>query len=308
METLETLARRMGTAEALRDLVRTMKTLAAVSIRQHERSLSALADYDRVIELGLRAVLRGGPLPPTSRPPGDGHAGVLLFGSDQGLCGTFNEQVVARLVADLEAGTVPADRLRLLAVGTRVADRAREVGLDPELTVSVPISTSSLPPLVQDLLLALDAWWDDGGLAEVALYHHRPYGTGGCRPHRHALLPVPAEQLDDLAARPWPTRMVPRHTVDLQVLLGAFARETMAVTLHRALAWSAASEHTSRLLAMQAAERNIDDRLDELRGAYHTRRQTVITTEVLDIVSGAEAVEAGPPRSPNVADRTPSAR
>jgi F-type H+-transporting ATPase subunit gamma len=305
METLETLARRMDTAEALRDLVRTMKTLAAVNIRQHERSIAALADYDRAVELGLRAVLRGGPLPPVlRRPAAGGRAGVLLFGSDQGLCGTFNEQVADRLVADLEAGTVTAEGLRLVVVGARAAVRAEEAGLRPELVVGVPTSPSSLPPLVQDLLLVIDAWRAAGELAEVTLYHHRPYGTSGSRPHRHVLLPVPADHLVELTARSWPTRMVPRRTAELGELLGALARASMAVALHRALAWSAASEHASRLLAMSAAERNIDDRLAELRGVYHERRQTAITTEVLDIVSGAEAAgppPTGQPRSPRVA-------
>lgn len=58
MDTLETLKRRIDTATSLRDLVRTMKTLAAVSVRHYERSVAALTDYDRTIELGLRAVLR----------------------------------------------------------------------------------------------------------------------------------------------------------------------------------------------------------------------------------------------------------
>jgi F-type H+-transporting ATPase subunit gamma len=289
VETLDTLARRMETAETLRDLVRTMKSLAAVNIRQYERSLAALADYDRTVQLGLRAVLRLDAAPGPPRAPADGRHGVLVLGSDQGLCGTFNEQVVGLLRQDLDRGELPGDRLRVAAVGARAAGRLGEIDLVPETTASVPASVGMVPSLVQDLLLVVDRWQRDDDLVEVVLYHHRPHGMHGCRPHRQVLLPVPASRLAELAARPWPTHMVPRRTVDRSELLGAIARQSLAVTLHRALAWSAASEHTSRLLAMQAAERNIDERLDELRGAYHTRRQTAITTEVLDIVAGAEA-------------------
>lgn len=65
--------------------------------------------------------------------------------------------------------------------------------------------------------------------------------------------------------------------------------------LHRALALSRAAERTSRLLAMQAAERNIDDRLEELRGRYHNQRQTAITTELLVIAAGVEALSEATP-------------
>jgi F-type H+-transporting ATPase subunit gamma len=290
VETLETLARRMETAQTLRDLVRTMKSLAAVSVRQYERSLTSLADYDRTIELGLRAVLREAPaVPVPQRRPAEGRHGVLVLGTDQGLCGTFNEQVVRRFQQDLDAGRLPRERVRVFAVGERLAERLREASLPPEATAHVPISVALMPSLVQDLLLVLDRWERGGDLVEAVLYHHRPQGLHGSRPHGQTLLPVPTDRLEELAGRPWPTRMVPRRTVDRRELLGAIARHSLAVTLHRAVAWSAASEHTSRLLAMQAAERNIDERLDELRGAYHTRRQTAITTEVLDIVAGADA-------------------
>jgi F-type H+-transporting ATPase subunit gamma len=292
MESLEALARRMATAEDMRDLVRTMKSLAAVSIRQYERSVTALTEYDRTIELGLRAVLRDHPDVSSRTRRVGATTGVLVLGSDQGLCGSFNEQVVGRVLEDLGRGELQHGHLRLLAVGARAAGRLGEAGLVPEVDLAVAASAASLPALVQDLLLVLDGWRAGGDLAEVVLYHHRPVGISACRPHRQQLLPLAEDRLRQLRADPWPTRMVPRRTVERAVLLGALARHSLFVTLHRALAWSAASEHTSRLLAMQAAERNIDERLEELRGAYHTRRQTAITTEVLDIVSGAEAASA----------------
>jgi F-type H+-transporting ATPase subunit gamma len=293
VETLEALARRMETAEALRDLVRTMKSLAAVSVRQYERSLVPLAAYDRTVELGFRAVLRAEPLvTPGERRPVDGRYGVVVLGSDQGLCGTFNEQVVGRLQQDLVSGVLRRGHLWVLAVGTRAGERLAEAGLAPEVVLHGPVSVAMVAPLVQELLLVVDRWQDDGDLAGASLYHHRPHGLHGSRAHRQQLLPAPSTRLSELARRPWPTRMVPQRTVERRELLGALARHGLAVTLHRAVAWSAASEHTSRLLAMQAAERNIDDRLDELRGAYHTRRQTEITSEVLDIVAGADATPA----------------
>lgn len=294
MDTLETLKRRMEIAGSLRDLVRTMKTLAAVSVRRYERAVVALNDYERTVELGLRAVLRDAvPAPAPSRRDRRGRHGVLVFGSDQGLCGTFNEQVVTRLRADLDVGRPDPDRVRLYAVGARVAGRLVEAGLAPEDEATLPLSTSLLPALVQDLIVLIDGWGSDGDLDGVSLYYNRPVGNSATQPHRTVLLPITPERLQAWRAEPWPTRALPMLAMDRAALLGALTRQYLFVTLHRALAFSLMAEHTSRLLAMQAAERNIDERLDELTSRYHTERQTAITAELLDIVSGAEALVGG---------------
>ena len=291
METLEALARRMATAEDVRDLVRTMKSVAAVSIRQYERTAEALDAYDRPIELGLRAVLREEPLrhlEDRSRAPL--RTAAVVLGSDQGLCGAFNEQVVRRLQEDLAAGVLVRGRFQLLAVGARAAGRLEEIGLAADHTVGMVASAQQLPGLTEDLVLVLDGWQGHGEVLEVVVYGSRPSSAGPAAAHRQRLLPLAAERRQQLAEEPWPTRMLPRRTVDRSLLLGELVRQELFVSLTRLLAWSAASEHASRLAAMQAAEHNIDERLDGLRRAYHGRRQTAITTEMLDIVAGAEAV------------------
>jgi F-type H+-transporting ATPase subunit gamma len=291
METLEALARRMATAQDVRDLVRTMKLVAAVSIRQYERTADTLTAYERPIELGLRALLREDPHLATAAPR---HArprtAAIVLGSDQGLCGTFNEQTVRRLKKDLDAGTLTRGRFRLLAVGARVVGRLEEIGLHADHAVGMVASAQQLPVLTEDLVLVLDGWQDQGEHLEVLVYGSRPVPVGPARAHRVRLLPLAEERRRELAEAPWPTRMLPRRTVDRPVLLGELVRQELFVSLTRLLAWSAASEHASRLAAMQAAEHNIDERLDGLRRAYHGRRQTAITTEMLDIVAGAEAV------------------
>jgi F-type H+-transporting ATPase subunit gamma len=290
METLEALARRMSTADDLRELVRTMKSLAAVNLRHYERSVAALADYDRTVELGLQAVLRDGPLPAPATREATGAVGAVVFGSDQGLCGGFNERIVGRFLDDLPTGKVADPAVRVLAVGARAGARLRDAGIVPEVELGVPASVGMVPWLVQDLLLLIDRWREGSATSQVVLYFHRPASAMASRPHRQLLLPIAVERLQELREAPWPTRMVPRWTLERGVLLGALVRQHLFVALHRAVTWSACSEQANRLLAMQAAERNIDERLEQLRGAYHARRQVTITTEVLDIVSGAEAL------------------
>jgi F-type H+-transporting ATPase subunit gamma len=72
-------------------------------------------------------------------------------------------------------------------------------------------------------------------------------------------------------------------------------QQRLFVVIYRALAESLASEHASRLMATQAAELNIEERCDSLRELYRLRRQQTITRELLDVVSGYEAVSSAEP-------------
>ena len=98
MPTLEAMRRRIESAQDLHAVVRVMKALAAVSIRQYEKAVESLVEYRRTIEMGLQIVLQHRPeeASPVASAPGEGAIGgrwgCIVFGSDQGMCGSFNEQ------------------------------------------------------------------------------------------------------------------------------------------------------------------------------------------------------------------------
>ena len=96
-DSLASLRRQIGSAGDLQSVVRTMKALAASSIGQYERSVSALTDYYRTVELGLGACFRESGLPTVQverEDPARAKAvGAIVFGSDQGLVGQFNDVV-----------------------------------------------------------------------------------------------------------------------------------------------------------------------------------------------------------------------
>jgi F-type H+-transporting ATPase subunit gamma len=293
MQTSEAIKRQLETAGDLRSIVRTMKALAAVSIRQYEEALAALAEYARGVDLGLQALLRDRPealeaLPrePARRP------GLIVLGSDQGLCGAFNEHIAAFYLearATRTAGIRPGP---VLAVGLRVAGRLEDAGVAPGTVLTLPVSAALVARLVEDLLAHVDAWRAAGEVDGVWLYYNRPVQGTAYRPHVEALLPLDVTELRAMAVAPWRRRATPIFAGDWEVLFSAVVRQRLFVTLHRAVAASLAAENASRLTAMHAAQRSIEERLDVLRGQFHLQRQTSITTELLDIVSGYEALTA----------------
>lgn len=291
MQTREAIKRRLETAEDLQSVVRTMKALAAASIRQYEEAVAALAEYARSVELGLQVLLRHRPeaIPPLTRQTPE-RPGLMVLGSDHGLCGPFNDHIAAFFLEKRADHEALAPSRPVLAVGLRLAGRLEDAGVPLHAGLTLPASAALVTRLVQDLLEHIDGWRASGDVDGVRIYFNKPQRGGAYRPHEEVLLPLDPSRLRSLAAAPWRPRAAPAFAGEWSELFSAVIREHMFVTLHRAVAESLAAENASRLAAMHAAERNIDQRLGELRGEFHLHRQTSITSELLEIVSGYEAL------------------
>jgi len=288
MPTLDTLQRTVATVENLQGIVRTMKTLAAVSIRQYEQAVAAVAHYERAVRLGLTAVLSNkAALQPTPSSPGKRETivGVVVFGSDHGLCGRFNEDLAEHVRAAL--AKFPAPGQRIMAVGVRLAALLESLGLAPEQTFYTPAAASGIVQTLRQLLPALEQWRHTG-VERLLLCHPRP--RPGMHPVPQSVVLLPLDPATFLSPQPWPGRSLPGHYGDREALLTTLLREWLFIAFFRGCAESLASEHASRLLAMQNAERNIEERLTALHTVYYQQRQEAITTELLDVVVGFEAL------------------
>jgi F-type H+-transporting ATPase subunit gamma len=290
-DTIAGLRRKLGGAGELRSVVRTMKAVAASSIVQYERSVAALTDYYHTVELGLSVSLRevaSMPWPdPSGRPAGASATGAVVFGSDQGLVGQFNEAVAEQAVAALAAVPGP---VRIWAVGERVEARLTEAGLTCTGTFAVPAAVSAITALVGQILLATDVPGTRAAAAALYLFYNRPATRAIYTPVTERLLPLDRAWRHRLMQRHWPTHNLPEilgtGTATLRALIG----EYLFVSLFRACAESLASENASRLAAMQRAEKNIDELLEAMNATFYRLRQSSIDEELFDVVSGFEAL------------------
>lgn len=292
METLEGLKRRIESTQDLESVVKTMKSLAAVKIRQYQRAAEALEDYNKTVEMGLQALLLNWHEGRNTKPPEGGRLGAVVFGSDQGMCGQLNDQVAAYALDTMEAHHVAKDRRHILSVGQRMTSRLESQGQPSEERFALPGSVSGITGRVQDLLLRIEAWTEINDLDQVFLFYGRPTSGASFKPHWVRLLPVDRQWLAGIQKNPWPTSMLPMFTMERSQLFSQLIRQYLFVSLFRAFAESAASENASRLASMQRAESNIKERLSDLTTRYHMQRQMSITEELLDIVSGFEAMSS----------------
>jgi F-type H+-transporting ATPase subunit gamma len=287
-DTTAGMRRKIGGAGDLQSVVRTMKAVAASSIGQYERSVGALAEFNRAVELGLGACFReSGLAPPIPERKNAGPVGAVVFGSDQGLVGQFNDVVADYAITTLAA--LPG-KPEVWAVGERVRERLADAGLPPRGLFPVPNSVKAITPLVGRILLESGARQRHGEAAEFHLFHNRPQSGAVYEPVNQRLLPLDEAWRHKLAAVPWPAGNLPEVIGGGTATLRAFLRGYLFVSIFRACAESLASENASRLAAMQRADKNIDELLEDLNRTFHRLRQNGIDEELFDVVSGFEAL------------------
>lgn len=289
-QTLESMRRRIESAEDLYAVVRVMKALAAASIRQCERAVESLAEYNRTIESGLQVVLWNRPEATGGEAPSSQRRGIIVFGSDQGMCGSFNEQVAAFALGQINAWPEKEEDRMVLVVGARAVGRLEDAGCAVCEQFPIPSTVSGITSAVHDVLLKVEELRFQKGIDQFLLIHHRPSVPAGSTPGKVQLLPIDPVWLRSLATRSWDSRSLPTFTMGWRELFSALIRQYLFVALYRAFAESMASENASRLASMQAAEKNIQEHLSRLTVEYHQGRQQSITEELLDIVAGFETL------------------
>ena len=354
MQTLEALTTQINSIKDLQSVVKTMKALAMVSIRQYETAVTALAEYNRTVEMGLQILLRNRyfseqpvMLPnDVSNHKSNGTLGVIIFGSDHGLCGQFNEQIVSYALEQLKELQIKPENCTIAAVGARLIPYLETAKQSIYKQFSLPNSVAGITSMVQEILLMIEQWrfpqeeklraslrgtygvcthpgdeqlgrpaegvhgvpsaaskrpsptgisprgrhFIPSHIDRIILVYNKSFSAASYRPQNLQLLPMNTEWLQGLEQQPWHSEGLPTFTMDWEQLFSTLIRQYLFVALYRAFAESLASENASRLASMQAAQKNIEERLTELNAQYRHQRQSSITSELLDIVSGFEAL------------------
>lgn len=288
METLQEIKRRIKGTNDLHSVVRTMKSLAAVNIRQYEQAMRSLDDYRRSIELGLRAALRSRPLLPRIPPPQ--RTVVLIFGSDQGMVGRFNEAIIDFAESTMrDSGLAAASRICWVA-GAKAAGSAEDRFGPLERQFALPASSHQVAPAVHEVLLQFDDCRSQMGETRLLILYNKPDAGAAYKQCRAVLYPPDQQWLQAIGGQSWPGRCLPLHRIPAQRLLPALIREYLFISLFEAFAASLAAENAARLAAMQQAEKKIEEMGETLTARYHNLRQTGITEELLDVIAGFEAL------------------
>lgn len=289
IQTTASLQRKIKSAGDLKSVVSSMKAIATISIGQYQDSVQAQHDYYETIQLGLLTCLQRSDATLQYDSPAVGKAAVaaVVFGSDQGLVGQFNETLADYVRQQLR--DFPGNKL-VWAVGERMQARIEENGQQLEGSFVLPSSIGAITSLVTSILSVLQTKYEAGLVSEVYLYHNRPTENGIFEQTALRLLPLDEQWRADILRQRWPGSNLPEVLGDINTTLLDFVHEYLFVALFRACAESLASENASRLAAMHRAEKNIGELLDSMHQQFHQLRQSGIDEELFDQVSGSEAL------------------
>jgi F-type H+-transporting ATPase subunit gamma len=278
MEQLPRLQARISSLQELRDLVRALRALAGSHVQEAQGALAGIRRHVEVVE---DALAEGAALLPetdglaaSSQPSA---ASVLIVVcSEHGFVGAFNQRLLDRAEAERK------ERQELVVIGGRGAILAEERGL--EVGWSFPMATHvggvlGLTRQVAERLAAVST-------ADVVFGSYRRGGNFEAET-RSILPPDPALLVGSGQRSP------PLHHLAPDALLQRLASEYLFAEITRAVMESLASENGARLRVMETADHNIGDKLEGLRRSENVLRQEAITSELLDVVTGSEAILGG---------------
>ncbi|MBT2775174.1 F0F1 ATP synthase subunit gamma, partial [Halomonas sp. ISL-60] len=259
-QTLEVLSRRTATLTSIRGIVHTMKIMSAINAVPYEHAAQAVESYHQTVLSGLRAfVAKTEPI--TMPVVAQAKQILVVFGSDHGLCGNYNEVLAAR--AKTEAAKVESG-VRVLCVGVRMNDALSDQGLKPEVTLLPPASADGIGRLASDIVTQLDEIGGDdvhNRIAVTLLFTQRA-GTGQREPMVNPLLPLAPSLLSAPAKTGWKSRSLPSYTMQATPLFSALLRNHIFASVFSASAEAMVTENAARLALMQQAEQAVDERLE----------------------------------------------
>jgi len=296
MDTLEDLRKKLSGAKDIKSVVRAMKTMAASNIAQYEAAVSSLGDYYHTVSLGIVAYLMQEKINglienDASSKKGEKSVCAIVFGSDQGLVGRFNNLMTDFVTQSLR--TLPGTK-EIWVIGDCVKLLLADAGLDAAKSFAVPNSIDAITPLIGQILVEIEALIEKQPETAFYIFHNRPKPDTGYQPIMQRLLPLDEQWRHDFTEMKWPTKCIPEIIGKTRAALPALINAYLFVSLFKACVESLASENASRLEAMQRADKNIRDLLDNLSHKFNRLRQSSIDEELSDVVSGFEALSAKP--------------
>jgi len=289
MPSLKDIRRRIGSVKSTQQITRAMRMVSTAKLRRAKDAIESARPYaDRMRETLVEVAASQGGLaehPLLATRESVTKVDFLIISSDRGLCGAFNANVLKRAEAEVAKRSASAESVSLFLVGRKGIEffnrrRGKQVVRTHPGVPRVDYSHAvAIAELVSQRFLA-------GEADEVVLIHSEFVSTMTQRPRVVRLLPLAPDAPVDTASASEPFTIEP----NAEALLALLVPKALQVELFRALLDSQAGEHAARMTAMESATRNSEDMISRLTLQYNRARQAAITKELMEIVSGAEAL------------------
>lgn len=278
MSRLAEIESRIAGMDELHDIVGAMRSLAGMRIQESQRALPGIRSYAGTMAKAIASALRLVDAPASFAPSG-GRRALIVCLAEHGFVGGFNEKAIEA------AAAARRDSDLVFALGSRGTALLRERGVALEWTRPMPTRIAGATELASGLAAELYARLPTGEIDSVEIQFGRTRQGAPAAFERSALFPLDRQSFRDSATGDPPLHnLAPRRLVESLIAEYVFAR------LAEAIVESIAAENAARFAAMEQASENVAKTLGELRQSARQARQSEITEELLDLVTGAEAI------------------
>jgi F-type H+-transporting ATPase subunit gamma len=281
---LRDIRKRIVSVEKTQQITRAMKMISAARLNRAINAVVAARPYADKMREVLSAVSSGldeEAHPLLVRRSSVRRLEVVMFTSDRGLCGAFNSNIIKQVEGIIQQRGQDLEAVTVVPIGRRGFDHFRRRG-----TVEIPRSWIGLRTIQQahaeEIAAFLMERYREGAVDEVVLVYSEFVSALAQRPTEQLLLPVQPEA----SATPTQYETEPPPEALMKLLVPA----SVEFSVFRALLENQAGEHGARMTAMDNATKNTEELIRTLTLDYNKARQAAITAELVEIVSGAEAL------------------
>jgi F-type H+-transporting ATPase subunit gamma len=296
MASLKDLRNRINSVKSTQKITRAMQMVAASKLRRAQEAVEAGRPYAERMEKVLASL--GGSLANQPGAPqllvGNGKDNVHLIvvaTAERGLCGAFNSSIVRAAIQKIELLKRQGKTVKILAVGRKGAIQLRRnYGNLIVDVIEYPgirqVGFAQAQPVAERILAMFEA----GEFDVCSLFYNRFQSVISQIVTEMQLIPAQLPEAGTASLNEGLGLAVYEFEPDEETILRELLPRNLAVQVLRALLENAASEQGARMSAMDNATRNAGDLINNLTLTYNRTRQAVITTELIEIISGAEAL------------------
>lgn len=326
MANLKDLRDRISSVKSTKQITSAMKMVAASKLRKSQKKAESSQPYARLMTIMLARVLESLNVEEdfedtgvtddidsaddidTEKVPFELLEGrdevsahcLIVFGSDRGLCGAFNANIIRRAATRVDELIDDGKQVEIICVGSKIQDGLkREYGdyiIDTIEDIGKPEISFDKAKDISDRLL--DSFYDHD-FDQCEMIYARFKSALKQVPTKEPIIPfeAPKDLMDRMRAeqesKPEDV-IVPHGVYDFEPseedILAELLPRYVATQIYRVLLDSAAGEMASRMTAMDSATNNAEDMIDDLTTTFNRERQAAITNELMEIIAGASAV------------------
>ncbi|SET39906.1 F0F1 ATP synthase subunit gamma [Oceanicella actignis] len=292
MPSLKDLKIRINSVKSTRKITKAMQMVAAAKLRRAQEAAEAARPYAERMNAVLANLARGAnpdTAPRLLRGTGSDRVHLLIVATaERGLCGGFNSSIVRLARERIERLKAEGKQVKILTIGRKGREQLKREYADlfvghVDLSGVKRIGYANAHEIAHDILARFE-----GGEFDVAtLFYARFKSVISQVPTAQQLIPAVFEQDEAAANAP---AVVYDYEPEEEAILADLLPRSVATQIFAGLLENAASEQGARMSAMDNATRNAGEMIDKLTIEYNRSRQAAITKELIEIISGAEAL------------------